>query len=119
MSIKRLITLSLILVLILVISNPCSAACISGFKWMDINRNGQWEDDNEPLLPGWNITVNNLDGTYTGYSAITDANGTYMICGLSNGTSYNVSEVLQPGWYNSKITNVTIDWINSSVYQSE
>ena len=114
MWINRLIALLLILVLILVIINPCSAACISGFKWMDINRNGQYEDGIEPLLPGWNITVNNLDGTYTGYSAITDANGTYIICGLSNGTSYNVSEVLQPGWYNSKITNVTIDWINSS-----
>ena len=81
---------------------------------MDINRNGQYEDGIEPLLGGWNITVYDTGGGFTGFYNITDSSGLYTICGLPTTTQYNVSEVLPGGWFRSTPYNVTIDWINSS-----
>ncbi|NYT21121.1 MAG: PKD domain-containing protein, partial [Methanomicrobiales archaeon] len=49
-------------------------------------------------LPGWTIEAyNQSDDTFAG-SDVTDGTGFYNITGLPYGVTYNVSEVVQPGW---------------------
>ncbi|HRW82399.1 MAG TPA: SdrD B-like domain-containing protein [Methanothrix sp.] len=67
---------------------------ISGVKFNDLNGNGI-QDDDEPGLPGWTITLVAPDGTET--STTTADDGSYRFEGLAAG-SYTVSEVSQDGW---------------------
>ncbi|MCA9166756.1 MAG: VCBS repeat-containing protein [Planctomycetales bacterium] len=72
---------------------------IHGFKWLDENGNGRW-DDNEPGLPGWQIYLdlnNNRQLDPNEPSTITDERGGYWFMDLPPGT-YTVGEVLQSGW---------------------
>jgi len=71
---------------------------ISGFKFEDLNGNGQ-RDAGEPGLAGWTIfnDVNNNSNPDSGEaSTTTGANGSYTL-ELGPGT-YRIREVLQGGW---------------------
>ena len=67
---------------------------ISGVKFNDLNGNGL-QDDDEPGLPGWTITLVAPDGTET--STTTADDGSYRFEGLAAG-SYTISEESQDGW---------------------
>jgi hypothetical protein len=72
---------------------------IHGYKFEDINTNGQW-DEEEPTLPGWEIYLDLNDNGQFDYgepNSITDPNGMYDFERLEPGT-YKVAEVLKDGW---------------------
>ena len=63
--------------------------CIGGFVY----RAGTMEP-----LAGWEVVLEKQTSPWVQVgSAITDANGKYLFCGLGDG-EYRVSEVVQPGW---------------------
>jgi len=71
---------------------PCTGptGSINGFKWNDLNGNGDWQTS-EPKLPNWTINLSN------GQSVLTDAWGYYFFNSLPAGT-YTVSETNQTGF---------------------
>ncbi|MHA2298373.1 MAG: SdrD B-like domain-containing protein, partial [Candidatus Hodarchaeales archaeon] len=73
-------------------------ANISGYKFHDLNGNGI-KDDGESGLPDWTIVLNKTDGGFNG-STTTNELGYYEFIGLPAGT-YNLTEILQPGWTNT------------------
>ena len=73
---------------------------ISGRKFSDLNNNGTWNEENEPLLSNWAIysdTNGNGLRDEDEPSALTDSDGSYTINGLAYGT-YTIREELQEGW---------------------
>ncbi|PKO10613.1 MAG: hypothetical protein CVU40_05800, partial [Chloroflexi bacterium HGW-Chloroflexi-2] len=72
----------------------------SGYKWHDLNADGD-KDAGEPPLEGWTFYVDyNNDGVLDPMSephALTDAAGYYEITGINVGT-WKVREVQQAGW---------------------
>ncbi|MGB3511209.1 MAG: S8 family serine peptidase [Microcoleaceae cyanobacterium] len=96
---------------------------ISGYKWHDLDGNGEWDDD-EPVLEGWTIFLDDnengeLDEGET--STVTNNNGYYEFDSLDAGT-YTVAEELQPGWEQTyplapgeyEWTETEFDWIDIS-----
>jgi hypothetical protein len=71
----------------------------SGYKFNDLNRDGIWQQDKEPALPGWTITLTGTDGqgNAVNLSNVTNENGYYEFADLVPG-NYVVSEELQSGW---------------------
>jgi hypothetical protein len=73
---------------------------IHGAKWNDLDRDGAWDQPDEPALAGWTIY---LDANFNGKlddgetSTVTGADGEYSFIGLAPGV-YAVREVLQTGW---------------------
>ncbi len=50
-------------------------------------------------IPGWNITLYNQTGGDVLFdSQLTGSDGSYNFTGLPYGVTFNVSEVIQPGW---------------------
>jgi hypothetical protein len=84
-------------------SCAATTGTISGLKFNDLNANGV-KDANEPGLSGWTVYVDyNNDGVFqtaTEPSAVTGADGTYTITGVTPG-NWKVREVGQVGWTNS------------------
>jgi uncharacterized repeat protein (TIGR01451 family) len=88
---------------------------IGGYKWNDLNGNGQL-DGNEVKLPNWTVFIdansnNTLDNNET--STATDTNGNYTLPNLAPGT-YRICEQQQAGWVqtspgNSGCYTITID----------
>jgi protocatechuate 3,4-dioxygenase beta subunit/uncharacterized protein (DUF2141 family) len=74
---------------------------IQGFKFNDLNRNGQL-DEGEPFLDGWEIQL--VDPAR---SATTSAAGWFSFGNLTP-RQYTVREVLRPGWYNTTPTSQTV-----------
>ena len=72
---------------------------IKGFKFEDVNKNGQF-DQSEPLLSGWTITVEKLHDSFAD-STVTGQNGWYKFDDLKEGL-YKVCEVKQNGWVQTK-----------------
>jgi SdrD B-like domain/PEP-CTERM motif len=64
---------------------------ISGFVFNDLNGNGI-QGAGEPGLPGWTVFLGG-----TGFSAVSGANGAYLISGVGPGT-FTLQEQLQPGY---------------------
>jgi len=71
---------------------------IDGYKFHDLNANGNWDKPGEPGLAGWTIELYK-SGILVG-STTTDADGHYIFEGLSDGT-YTVKEVCPANWYQS------------------
>ena len=73
---------------------------IHGAKWLDTDRDGQWDAD-EPGLAGWTVYLDlDEDGQFDDGvepSQVTGADGSYAFTNLMPG-AYSVGEVLQPGW---------------------
>lgn len=64
---------------------------ISGAKWYDRNKNGEWDSD-EPPIEGWKIELYDSNGNDDPIkTTYTDANGVYQFSGLEAGT-YVVKE---------------------------
>ncbi len=85
----------------MVISQP-TCGSIAGTKWNDLNGDGN-RDPGEPGLAGWRINVRWQSNNTIAGSAITNANGDYIVTGLlyigpDVDTKYVVEEVLQSGW---------------------
>ncbi len=82
---------------ILVAGEPIEAlAEVQGFKWEDINGNGEW-DQGEPGIPGVTIYVDlSQDGILDEGEpgTVTDENGWYSIGELPSGESLRISEVV-------------------------
>jgi hypothetical protein len=90
---------------------------ISGFKWNDLNGNGQY--DNEPKLSGWTINLyrdsNDPDNVPDQLvsTTVTDQNGNYSFTNLSPlpNRYYAVCEVQQANWVQTYPTNNTCHMI--------
>ena len=55
---------------------PDDTGCpIEGYKWLDLDQDGIWDDD-EPGLPGWEIILADINGNPIA-TTVTDANGYY------------------------------------------
>ena len=65
--------------------------------WEDINGNGL-QDNGEPGIPGVTVTLYNCDGTPTGKTAVTAANGNYLFSNLAAGSYYVVFSNLPVGY---------------------
>jgi hypothetical protein len=90
---------ALALLLIAASAGQAQALCLCygslhGTKWSDLNGNGQ-QDPNEPGLPDWEIALTDSAGGVA--TTTTDANGDYWFTDVPDG-SWDVAEVLQPGW---------------------
>jgi hypothetical protein len=73
---------------------------ITGYKWNDLDGDGEWDQPSEPALPGWIIFLDtNNNGALDAVESwtITDANGAYSFDELPRG-NYMVREIEQPGW---------------------
>ena len=83
--------------------NWTTASIIESFKFNDLDADGLPREDGEPGLSGWTIFVDyNNDSTLDDGepSAITTADGSYTITGITPGT-WHVREVPQENWTNS------------------
>jgi len=72
---------------------------INGYKFNDINANGDW-DSSEPALQGWRIFADlNENSLFDSNEPndVTDTTGAYSLQDLDPGT-YIIVEVNQPGW---------------------
>ncbi len=79
-------------------TNERQTGYISGFKLYP-NLTG---------IPGWNITLYNQTGGDVLFdSQLTGSDGSYNFTGLPYGVTFNVSEVIQPGWTLSGLPIIT------------
>jgi hypothetical protein len=88
---------------------------IFGWKWNDLNGNGEW-DEGEPGLPGWTI---HMEGFMAGYGYLyaettTDENGYYQFTGLPPG-DYIVWEDGQTGWIPTSPAEVELCVVGHSI----
>gem|GEM_PF-5663406 len=89
---------------------------ISGHKFEDMDRDGQW-DQGEPPLEGWKITLT-MEGV-SPTAAYTSSDGSFLFTGLKSGT-YTLSEEVKEGWLQTLPASpgtytVTIDQANQNV----
>ncbi|MFA6271901.1 MAG: SdrD B-like domain-containing protein [Patescibacteria group bacterium] len=73
---------------------------INGYKWNDLNGNGEW-DQSEPGKSGWTINLNTFEGTLLDSTVTSDNNedlGHYEFSDLLPGI-YQVCEAQSEGWY--------------------
>ena len=69
---------------------PLPVQCrLDGYKFLDIDADGTWDQPDEPALEGWEIQLS--DGVST-FTTTTDVNGYYEFENLADG-DYTVSEV--------------------------
>jgi hypothetical protein len=73
---------------------------VSGHKWEDLNGDGIWQKDVEPVIEGWQIT---LDGTDV---ALTDANGRYAFT-ICDANEHTVVEEQRTAWLATTPTSIT------------
>ncbi|MBW2236575.1 MAG: PEP-CTERM sorting domain-containing protein [Deltaproteobacteria bacterium] len=97
---KTLAAVALALLLIAVAHGPARALGIEfgslhGTKVNDLNGDG-FHDGGEPGLPDWTIQLTDAAGSVVA-STTTDADGNYWFEQVEPGT-WEVSEILQPGW---------------------
>ncbi|QPC99014.1 hypothetical protein, partial [Qipengyuania soli] len=97
------------------VSRTISGPTIDGYKWEDSNGNGVW-DQGEQALSGWKFdysyTIGNGSNavTYNG-TAVTDANGRYIIPIVSSNQAYTITitEQVQDGWINTYDGDATVN----------
>jgi len=79
---------------------------IHGFKWNDLNGNGQWDKAANPAekgIPGWEIKLLDFELKTVVATTRTDQSGAYSFTKLDDGSPlgenvYEVTETQQPGW---------------------
>jgi protocatechuate 3,4-dioxygenase beta subunit len=82
---------------------------IYGYKFQDINGNGQ-KEENEPYLLGWEIKLKDGSGNEQTMTTSSEPGqeGRYSFSGLQPG-AYKVSEVQKPGWVRTTPTEESYD----------
>ena len=82
---------------------------ICGYKWMDANKNGMWDEGEDPI-PEWGIYIYGYDvgGYLVDLMTLTDENGFYCFGDLMPGY-YTVYEELREGWIATTPTSVVVD----------
>ena len=82
----------------------------SGYKFHDLNANGEW-DEGEPALSGWTINLwTEVDGELAIVETdTTDEYGYYEFDELMPGVDYYVSEVIEDGWIQSYPNQDNVD----------
>ncbi len=72
-------------------------------KYNDLNRNG-WQDENEPLLPDWEFTLEEVEGQYSETQS-TDSFGQTTFNNVTPDSSFTLTENLEEkdGWHLSNI----------------
>jgi protocatechuate 3,4-dioxygenase beta subunit len=90
---------------------------ISGYKFQDINGNGE-KDSGQKGLQGWTITLYNASSGQFIRNTTTDENGFYNFTGLRPGI-YWVNETLKDGWVQTSgnysitiVSNQTVTGLN-------
>jgi hypothetical protein len=76
---------------------PCEEpepGSITVFKYNDLNNSGQYDQESESGLQGWEFTIGNESQT-------TDSNGKATFDNLVAGQEYEVCETFQTGWLNT------------------
>lgn len=86
---------------------------ISGYKFEDLNGNGQ-RDDGEPTLNGWTIWLNGDEYAITGDEEKGWADGYYEFTNLDG--EYTVCEELRDDWSQTYPNNNTDDTNNYDIY---
>ncbi|MFZ2414592.1 MAG: SdrD B-like domain-containing protein [Minisyncoccia bacterium] len=86
--------------------NPTPTGDIAGYKYNDLNKDGNW-DEQEPGLEGWNICIDgNKDGDCNddgdNLQTTTNQEGFYSFRTLSVGT-YQICEVMKGGWTSNSL----------------
>jgi len=79
---------------------------ISGYKWNDLNGNGEW-DEGEPALSGWTIWFECVSPYYLTGWTVTNEDGYYEFTGLPSGT-YWVWEIGHAGWIPTSCPEVQV-----------
>lgn len=77
--------------------NQRDTGTVSGYKWHDLNGNGEW-DKGEPTLEGWYFQ------TLHGQGDTTDESGYYEIPNVPTGQDWLV-EFVKDGWINTNYNN--------------
>jgi hypothetical protein len=95
-------------------TNEQYLANITGIKFNDGNHDGIFEEDIEPLIEGWNISVYFKNSTYI-RSQFTDSDGVYNFGGLDKEEEYIVQEDVPPGWVNTTPDSVSVDFTNLTI----
>ncbi|MBN1677609.1 MAG: hypothetical protein JW880_03640 [Candidatus Thermoplasmatota archaeon] len=80
---------------------------IYGYKWNDLNGNGEW-DCGEPPLANWTISFETLSGFYMYGTTTTNESGYYEFTGLPPGL-YEVWEDVEPGWIPTSDPSVVVE----------
>jgi len=76
---------------------------IEGYKWHDLDADGEW-DQEEPGLKDWTLylDLNHNDQPDSDEPvAVTDADGYFVFHGLKSSESYTVREIIPAGWKSS------------------
>ena len=73
------------------------SACVSGYVYHDADNDGEF-DAAESGIGGVTLALLYGDGTSTGLTTVTDAEGHYVFCGLTPG-AYRVAETQPDGYY--------------------
>ncbi len=70
---------------------------ISGYKFNDLNGNGTWQQESEPPIQGWPITLTDPDGgVYP--TQFTGTDGSYQFSVTTRPGNYSIQEGTQAGW---------------------
>lgn len=90
----------LVMVALTAVSRPQAIAAqggasICGFKFNDLNGNGNWERPGEPGVADWEIHLLSGGGISITF---TNIDGAYCFDGLADG-QYTVMEIPRPGWH--------------------
>lgn len=86
----------------------CEYKDVYGIKYYDYDMNGEFNEETDWVLEGWNITLYNDQGEMVEKTQ-TDHNGYYFFDGLEPGT-YHVQEEVPFGWGNSTPSEVEIEF---------
>ena len=74
---------------------PPQSGSISGYKFNDLNGNGEWDEPDEPGIADWEILLHNRgdEGSFNDVHIQTEQDGSYTFAGLDDGV-YEVCEVI-------------------------
>jgi protocatechuate 3,4-dioxygenase beta subunit len=68
---------------------PASTVCLGNYVWIDIDQDGT-QDANEPGMPGVSVNLYDNNTNTILQRATTNVDGSYLFCGLNNGSTYSV-----------------------------
>ncbi|MDP3964052.1 MAG: SdrD B-like domain-containing protein [bacterium] len=70
---------------------------LGGYKWVDTDGNGEWDEGEEAYPDGWSITLTSEEGKASPQTVMTNEDGRYMFSDLPAG-EYTICEQDNPAW---------------------